>query len=94
MKRLNNRGTVDVTSWLMGIAGFTITYFVWSFASPIIKSLIVSGTAMMLPDIANNQFVFIQNLFDYAMIFNAGVWILYIILSSIQSEVEERVFMG
>jgi hypothetical protein len=43
-----------------------------------------------LPDKALNKFSFYTLMFDYAMVINAGGWLLYIVYASIRQEVESR----
>jgi hypothetical protein len=93
LKRLKNRGSVDVTAWLAGMVGFASSYFVWVFISPVIRQLIAFGMTQHLPDVANGLFTFINTLMDYALIINAAVWLIYILLSSVKDEVVERGFL-
>lgn len=94
IKRLGNKGGIDPTAWIVGIAGFAATYMVWVFTSPLLRELVGFGEGLNLPQVANQQFDFIKLLFDYAMVVNAAVWLIYIIFSSIRVEVEENEFMS
>jgi hypothetical protein len=85
---------VSFIAWLEGMVGFVVTYYTWSFVGPIIKALINAGTAMNLPDVASRMFPYINMLYNYAMLINAALWLLYIILSSTTTEVAPSVYEG
>ena len=90
LRRLRCRGGIDIGAWLVGIVGFTGTYFVWVFSQPAITALILQGHNLQLPDVANQKFAFISTMYNVGMVVNAVVWFVYILLSSIRSEVQER----
>ena len=89
----DNRGSVDVNAWVVGIIGFTVTYFVWVFTAPAIsqlKDIAVNG-GLNLPAEALAVLPTIEEFYEWGLIFNAAVWLIYIVYSSIREEVESSV---
>jgi len=91
-RRLGNRGEIDPIAWITGVTGFFITYAVWTFASPVVVELIRFGVGLGISEIAVEQLYFTETVYNWGLVINAGVWILYIILSSVLSEETDVVF--
>jgi len=89
----DNRGSVDVNAWVVGIVGFTVTYFVWIFTAPIITQLntVATDGGLNLPAEALAVLPTIEDFYQWGLIFNAAVWLIYIVYSSIREEVESSV---
>jgi len=91
-KILGNRGSVDPEAWITGLFGFSITFIAYIAFGPTFLELSEATNNMGLGDVAINNLSLTQMMYDYAMIFNAGAWLVYILYSSIRQEVEERMF--
>ena len=93
MKLINdNGGGIDLQAVVVAIVGFSTVWIVWTTMSPVINELseVATGGMIDLPDKALNKFSFYTLMFDYAMVINAGGWLLYIVYASIRQEVESR----
>lgn len=85
---MRNRGSIDPVAWVNGLMGFVICFLVWSFSEPIVQALMQAAVNLYLPDVANNLIIFTNNLYEWGLVFNAGIWLLYILLSSIRQETQ------
>jgi hypothetical protein len=91
---MDNKGGIDIQSWIVGIVGFTIVWILWATLTPAIDSLttVTTGTALNLPVQFANIGLLIQKIWNFGMVINAGAWLIFILWSSIKVEVAEYVY--
>ena len=86
---MDNRGGIDIESWVTAIVGFTVCYVVWVTVTPAINNLHDVILTLGLPTKSITLAHLVQKVWNYGMIINAAGWLLFIVWSSIRVEVAE-----
>ena len=91
-RRLKNRGSINPLDWVVALALFVSAYFTWSITNPVVQELLKIAKTMLFPDVVNALLSMTELSYQYGSIICAAIPIVYLILSSIREEVEERAY--
>ena len=94
MKPINNRGNINPEDWIISLSIFAMTYLVFSYTQPIVTALIAATGNMNLPSSASSVLTYAQTMYQYGLIISAITAILYLLLSAIRVEGEDRLNYG
>jgi hypothetical protein len=75
--------------WIVALALFVTSYFVWSISQPVVTVLITNGQQMVTDTRGNTLLSFVGQVFTYGILICAIVPVIYLILASVRSEVDE-----
>jgi len=85
-----NRGNIAPHDWIVALSLFAMSYLVFSYTSPIVSALIAATGNMGLPAAATNVLTYAETMYQYGLVVSAITAILYLILSAIRTEEEDR----
>ena len=88
--KLSNKGNISPSDWVTALALFAMSYLVWSYTQPIMSALIASTSNMGLPAAASTVLTYAQTMYQYGIVICALTAILYLIMSAIRTEEEDR----